>query len=92
MASIKTVSGKALKERIEDALVHRIGKDTQAALPHDWLAATIYTLRDDIIERWMVSSKAANAAMLAAYFIPQTFNFNFIYKRLAFYFMGLPIL
>lgn len=62
MASIKTVSGKALKERIEDALVHRIGKDTQAALPHDWLSATIYTLRDDIIERWMVSSKAANAA------------------------------
>ncbi|MCW2382330.1 starch phosphorylase [Sphingobium sp. B2D3B] len=48
--------------RIVDALVHRIGKDSQAALPHDWLAATIYTLRDEIIERWMESSKAAHAA------------------------------
>ena len=53
---------KNLEGRILDALVHRIGKDEQAALPHDWLAATIYTLRDEIIERWMVSSKAANAA------------------------------
>ena len=62
MAGRETVTGKALQLRIEDALVHRIGKDTSAALPHDWLAATIYTLRDDIIERWMVSSKAAHAA------------------------------
>jgi starch phosphorylase len=53
---------KNLEGRILDSLVHRIGKDEQAALPHDWLAATIYTLRDEIIERWMVSSKAANAA------------------------------
>jgi starch phosphorylase len=62
MAGTQTAPGKALQLRIVDALVHRIGKDTAAALPHDWLAATIYTLRDDIIERWMVSSKAAHAA------------------------------
>lgn len=62
MATIEPATGKSLQARIVDALVHRIGKDTQAALPHDWLAATIYTLRDDIIERWMVSSKAAHAA------------------------------
>ncbi len=62
MATIISSTGKSLQARIEDALVHRIGKDTQAALPHDWLAATIYTLRDDIIERWMISSKASHAA------------------------------
>jgi starch phosphorylase len=62
MATVGAVAGKSLQARIVDALVHRIGKDTQAALPHDWLAATIYTLRDDIIEQWMVSSKAAHAA------------------------------
>jgi starch phosphorylase len=62
MATIQSLAGKSLQERIEDALVHRIGKDTQAALTHDWLAATIYTLRDDIIERWMASSKASHAA------------------------------
>ncbi|WP_425231186.1 glycogen/starch/alpha-glucan phosphorylase [Sphingomonas sp.] len=43
-------------------MIHRIGKDAQAARPHDWLAATILTVRDDIIERWMASTKAAHAA------------------------------
>jgi starch phosphorylase len=62
MATSGIVSEKSLQARIVDALVHRIGKDAQAALPHDWLAATIYTLRDDIIERWMASSKASHAA------------------------------
>ncbi|WP_428835047.1 glycogen/starch/alpha-glucan phosphorylase [Sphingomonas endophytica] len=52
----------ALALNILDTLVHRIGKDEQAALPHDWLAATILTVRNEIIERWMVSSKAAHAA------------------------------
>ena len=50
-----------LAEEILDTLVHRIGKDAQAALPHDWLAATILTVRNDIIERWMASSKQAHA-------------------------------
>ncbi len=51
-----------LKSRIVDVLIHRIGKDARAALPHDWLAATILTMRDDIIERWMASTRAAHAA------------------------------
>jgi starch phosphorylase len=53
---------EGLEGEIVEALVHRIGKDEHAALPHDWLAATIYTLRDEIIERWMDSSRAAHAA------------------------------
>ena len=51
-----------LAEAILETLVHRIGKDAQAALPHDWLAATILTVRNDVIERWMASSKQAHAA------------------------------
>ncbi|MEG8043509.1 glycogen/starch/alpha-glucan phosphorylase [Sphingomonas sp. LR59] len=51
-----------LAESILDTLVHRIGKDAQAARPHDWLAATILTVRNDIVERWMASTKAAHAA------------------------------
>jgi len=51
-----------LAAQIVDTLVHRIGKDADAALPHDWLAATILTVRNDIIERWMKSTKAAHAA------------------------------
>jgi starch phosphorylase len=51
-----------LADSILDTLVHRIGKDAQAARPHDWLAATILTVRNDIVERWMGSTKAAHAA------------------------------
>ncbi|KQT32976.1 maltodextrin phosphorylase [Sphingomonas sp. Leaf412] len=51
-----------LANAIVDTLVHRIGKDEQAARPHDWLAATILTVRNEIIERWMESTKAAHAA------------------------------
>ncbi len=50
-----------LADAILDTLVHRIGKDQKAARPHDWLAATIFTVRNDIIERWMVSSRDAHA-------------------------------
>jgi len=49
-------------ERLIDTLLHRIGKDEQAAKPHDWLAATILTLRDQIIDRWMESTRAMHAA------------------------------
>jgi len=51
-----------LAHAIVDTLVHRIGKDEQAARPHDWLAATILTVRNEIIERWMETTKAAHAA------------------------------
>ena len=52
----------ALAEAIVDTLVHRIGKDAGAARPYDWLAATILTVRDDIIDRWMESTRSAHAA------------------------------
>ena len=52
----------ALAAAILDTLVHRIGKDAQAARPHDWLAATILTVRNEMVERWMASTKAAHAA------------------------------
>lgn len=52
----------ALASAVVETLVHRIGKDAQAARPHDWLAATILTLRNEIIERWMQSTKEAHAA------------------------------
>ncbi len=61
-AALPTTTRNELAFAIVDTLVHRIGKDAQAARPHDWLAATIFTLRNEIIERWMESTKAAHAA------------------------------
>ncbi len=51
-----------LAARIVDTLIHRIGKDERAARKHDWLEATILTLRDEIIDKWMASTREAHAA------------------------------
>ncbi len=40
-----------------DVLRHRVGKDERAAKQHDWLTATVLTLRDRIIDRWMESTR-----------------------------------
>jgi len=47
---------------IIDALRHRVGKDERAAKPHDWYTATVYALRDKIIDRWMESTRKTYAA------------------------------
>ncbi|MCC2978731.1 glycogen/starch/alpha-glucan phosphorylase [Sphingomonas sp. IC4-52] len=60
--SAPTVDRSPLANRIVDTLIHRIGKDERAARKHDWLAATILTLRDEIIDKWMASTRAAHAA------------------------------
>ncbi|MBV9549928.1 MAG: glycogen/starch/alpha-glucan phosphorylase [Alphaproteobacteria bacterium] len=49
-------------ERLIDNLLHRIGKDERTAKPYDWLTATILTLRDEIVDRWMASTRAMHAA------------------------------
>ncbi|MCP5411982.1 MAG: glycogen/starch/alpha-glucan phosphorylase [Alphaproteobacteria bacterium] len=49
-------------ERLIDNLLHRLGKDERAAKPHDWLAATILTVRDQVIDQWMASTRQMHAA------------------------------
>lgn len=46
-----------LEARIIDVLRHRVGKDERAAKPHDWFTATVLSLRDSIIDRWMESTR-----------------------------------
>ncbi|HEY2835545.1 MAG TPA: glycogen/starch/alpha-glucan family phosphorylase, partial [Rhizomicrobium sp.] len=59
---VNTPTLRPLRDRILDSLLHRIGKDVHAAKPHDWLAAAIYTVRDQIIDQWMASTRAMHAA------------------------------
>ena len=49
-----------LASAIVDTLLHRIGKDETAARPLDWLNATILTVRDDVVERWVASTRATH--------------------------------
>ncbi len=46
---------------VVDVLRHRVGKDERAAKPHDWYTATVLTLRDRVIDRWMDSTRRAYA-------------------------------
>ena len=50
---------QALRAEIEAKLIYAVGKDTAAALHHDWLTASILVLRDRIIDRWMSSIREA---------------------------------
>ncbi len=51
-----------LQTDIVAKLKYSIGKDQPAAKPHDWLNAVILTLRDQIIDRWMESTREAYKA------------------------------
>ncbi|WP_423067365.1 glycogen/starch/alpha-glucan phosphorylase [Devosia sp. CN2-171] len=48
---------EALQAEILEKLTYSIGKDAIVARPHDWLKATILTIRDRVIDQWMESSR-----------------------------------
>ncbi len=43
-------------------MLHRMAKDERGAQVHDWLAAAILTVRDQVIDQWMESTRAMHAA------------------------------
>ncbi|MDD3447126.1 MAG: glycogen/starch/alpha-glucan phosphorylase [Zavarzinia sp.] len=51
----------SLETRIVEVLRRRLGKDERAAVPHDWFTATVLTLRDAIIDRWIESTRRTEA-------------------------------
>ena len=51
-----------LANEIVDRLMYRIGKNSRAAKPYDWLEATILLIRDRAIERWMETTSDTYAA------------------------------
>jgi glycogen phosphorylase len=62
MADSMSRAPQTTQARILDVLIHRIGKDERAAKLHDWFAATALTVRDQVIDLWMASTRATNAA------------------------------
>ncbi|WP_410499135.1 glycogen/starch/alpha-glucan family phosphorylase [Chitinibacter sp. S2-10] len=49
---------QAIKKAIANKLMYAIGKDPIAAQPKDWLDATFLTVRDQMVERWMQTTRA----------------------------------
>jgi glycogen phosphorylase len=62
MSRLEIDSVEKTKTDILAKLTYAVGKDPAAAKRHDWLAATILALRDQIIDRWMESTRAAYEA------------------------------
>lgn len=52
------VSVEALKHSIAYKLMFVVGKDPSIATQHDWLNATLFAVRDRIVERWRRSTRA----------------------------------
>lgn len=52
------VSVEALKHSIAYKLMFTVGKDPAAANQHDWLNATLFAVRDRIVECWLRSVRA----------------------------------
>ncbi len=53
----RALTTEAIQAEILEKLTYFIGKDPIVARPHDWLKATIYAVRDRVIDQWMESSR-----------------------------------
>ena len=53
-----TLSVDALKHSIAYKLMFTIGKDPAIANKHEWLNATMFAIRDRMVERWLRSNRA----------------------------------
>lgn len=52
------ISVEALKHSIAYKLMFTVGKDPSVANQHDWLNATLFAVRDRIVECWLRSVRA----------------------------------
>ena len=48
----------AFKRSVANKLIYAVGKDPVAASPDDWLHATAMAVRDQLVERWMATTRA----------------------------------
>ena len=56
------IATDVIDAQIIDALRHRVGKDERAAKPHDWYTAAVLAVRDQVIDRWMESTRRSYEA------------------------------
>ncbi len=54
--------GGAMRAAILAKLTYSVGKNPEVASKRDWFLATTLAVRDHIVERWMVSTRASYAA------------------------------
>ncbi len=62
LSRTRSADPEDLANEIVERLIYRIGKNSRAAKPFDWLEATILVVRDRAIERWMETTSDTYAA------------------------------
>ncbi|MFQ8430354.1 glycogen/starch/alpha-glucan phosphorylase [Amaricoccus sp. W119] len=62
LSRTRSTDPEHLANEIIDRLMYRIGKNSRAAKPYDWLEASILVIRDRAIERWMETTSDTYAA------------------------------
>lgn len=60
-----TLSVEALKHSIAYKLMFIIGKDPAIANKHEWLNATLFAVRDRMVERWLRSTARSSPGKCA---------------------------
>lgn len=69
-----TLSIEALKHSIAYKLMFTIGKDPVIANKHEWLNATLFAVRDCMVERWLRSNRAQlSQEMRQVYYLSMEF-------------------
>ena len=69
-----TLSIEALKHSIAYKLMFTIGKDPVIANKHEWLNATLFAVRDRLVERWLRSNRAQlSQEMRQVYYLSMEF-------------------
>ena len=54
----------AFKRAVANKLIYAVGKDPATASQDDWLHATAFAVRDQLVERWMTTTRAQYAQKL----------------------------
>src|ERR1044071_9095722 len=75
----RALTALALRTKILEKLTYTVGKDPIVARPHDCVTATIYAIRDRVIDQWMKSTRATwRASKKRVYY----FSLEFLIGRL----------
>lgn len=68
-----TLSVEALKHSIAYKLMFIIGKDPAIANKHEWLNATLFAVRDRMVERWLRPTARSSPVKCAVYYLSMEF-------------------
>ncbi|STE48625.1 glycogen phosphorylase [Escherichia coli] len=77
--SSPTLSVEALKHSIAYKLMFTIGKDPVVANKHEWLNATLFAVRDRLVERWLRSKPCPVVARNSSGLLPVDGVFDWPY-------------